>query len=219
MNRQELAARIDHTLLRPDATAREILQLADEGIALGCAAVCVNGSRVRLVADRLAGSRVKACTVVGFPLGAGDPAARASEAARAREEGAEEIDMVVNLGALKDREFGLFRDDVGGVVAAAGDALVKVILETCLLTAEEQRRAAELAIDAGAAFLKTSTGFSSGGATVADVALLREAAAGRALIKASGGIKDAPFALALIAAGADRLGMSRTVAMLAELEG
>ncbi|MFH0943866.1 MAG: deoxyribose-phosphate aldolase [Planctomycetota bacterium] len=218
MNRRELAARIDHTLLRPDATALEILALADEGMALGCAAVCVNGCRVRLVADRLAGGPVKACAVVGFPLGAGDKVARAAEAARAREQGAREIDMVANLGALKDGEFNLFRDDVAGVVAAAGEALVKVILETCLLTDEEKRRAAELAVEAGAAYVKTSTGFSKGGATVADVALLRQAVRGRARIKASGGIKDAPFALALIEAGADRLGMSGTAALLAELK-
>ncbi|MBI4879543.1 MAG: deoxyribose-phosphate aldolase [Planctomycetes bacterium] len=217
MNRAELAARIDHTLLKPDATAAQIREACAEARAAGCAAMCVNGGRVALARQALAGSRVAIAAVVGFPLGAMATEVKAAEAARALADGASEIDMVMQLGAFRDGDHEWVKRDVAAVVAASGAALVKVILETGLLADEEKVKAALLAVAAGAHFVKTSTGFGGGGATVADVRLLRQAVGTRARIKASGGIKDAPTALALIEAGADRLGMSATAAVLAGL--
>ncbi len=217
MNRAELAAHIDHTLLKPDATAEQIRQACAEARAAGCAAMCVNGSRVALARAALAGSGVAVAGVVGFPLGAMATEIKAAEAARAVADGAAEIDMVMQLGAFRDGDREQVKRDVAAVVRASGRALVKVILETGLLADEEKVQAALLAVEAGARFVKTSTGFGGGGATVADVALLRQAVGERARIKASGGIKDARSALALIEAGADRLGMSATTAVLASL--
>jgi deoxyribose-phosphate aldolase len=217
MNRAQLAARIDHTLLRPDASAGQIRALCDEALEHGCKAVCVHGSRLPLAVERLSGSLVRVATVAGFPLGASSTAIKVAEAAWAREAGAGEIDCVLNIGALKEGDHAFVLDEIAQVVAAAGGALVKIILETCLLAADEQRAAVELAVKGGAAFVKTSTGFSSGGATVGDVRRLKEAAGGRIQVKAAGGIRDARAALALIEAGADRLGTSRTSAILADL--
>lgn len=215
-NRSELAARIDHTALKPDVTPAQIEALCAEALEFGCAAVCVNGTFVRRVAERLEGSAVKACAVVGFPLGAMATEAKAIEAALAVADGAVEIDMVIPIGRLKAGEDHAVEADVAAIVAAcAGGAIVKAILETSLLDDEQKARAAELAIAGGAAFVKTSTGFGGGGATVADVALLRKIAGTRAQVKASGGIRDRATALAMLAAGADRLGLSATAAVLA----
>ncbi len=215
--RARVAAAIDHTILRPDATAADVRRVCTEARENSCASVCVNGARIAIVVEQLAGSRVVACAVVGFPLGATAASAKADEAARLVRLGAREIDMVMNVGLLKDRSFDAVADDISAVVRASDGAAVKVILETCLLTDEEKSTACRLAVDAGAAFVKTSTGFGSAGATIADVKLMKAAVNGRAMVKASGGIRDTAAALAMLEAGADRLGLSATVAVLAGL--
>ncbi len=209
-----LARYIDHTLLKPDATQEAIRKLCAEAREYGFFAVCVNSCHTSLVARELAGSDVQTCTVVGFPLGAMSTAAKVFETQQAIQDGAREIDMVINIGAIKDDRWRFVQEDILAVVQAARPALVKVILETCLLTDDEKLRACEVSVAAGAAFVKTSTGFSSGGATVADVALMNAAVAGRALVKASGGIRDAATARAMIDAGADRIGTSHGVAIV-----
>lgn len=219
MNRAELAARIDHTILKADATAAQVDRLCDEALGLGCASVCVNSARIARVAERLRGSAVLPCVVVGFPLGAMSTEAKVMETALAVAAGAREVDMVIHVGALKDGDHDAVRTDIAAVVEAAGDAPVKVILETCLLTDDETSRACELAVEAGAAFVKTSTGFSTGGATVDDVRRMKAAVAGRARVKASGGIRDTATALQMLEAGADRLGLSASVAVVEGLPG
>lgn len=210
-----LAGMIDHTLLKADATRAQVERLCDEAVEHGFASVCVNTCWVPLCAERLAQSDVRVCCVVGFPLGAMAPESKAHEAARAVADGADEVDMVINVGWLKDGELDAVREDIAGVVAAADGRCVKVIIETCLLTDEEKVRACELAVEAGAAFVKTSTGFSTGGATVADVALMRRTVGDRCKVKASGGIHTAEEARAMVEAGADRLGCSAGVAIVA----
>lgn len=210
-----LAGMIDHTLLKADATRAQVERLCDEAVEHGFASVCVNTCWVPLCAERLAQSDVRVCCVVGFPLGAMAPESKAHEAARAVVDGADEVDMVINVGWLKDGELDAVREDIAGVVAAADGRCVKVIIETCLLTDEEKVRACELAVEAGAAFVKTSTGFSTGGATVADVALMRRTVGDRCKVKASGGIHTAEEARAMVDAGADRLGCSAGVAIVA----
>lgn len=217
MNRAELAARIDHTILKADATRDAVAKIVDEALRYRCASVCVNGKHVPFVAARLAGSPVLTCAVVGFPLGAMDSRAKAQETAGVVAAGAREVDMVLDVGALKDRDDARVRDDIAAVVAAAGGVPVKVILETCLLTNDEKVRACEASVTAGAAFVKTSTGFSTGGATLDDVRLMRASVGTRCKVKASGGIRDLAAALAMIEAGADRLGLSATVAVLEAL--
>ncbi|MBL8766582.1 MAG: deoxyribose-phosphate aldolase [Planctomycetes bacterium] len=217
MNRAELAARIDHTILKADATRDAVAKIVDEALRYRCASVCVNGKHVPFVAARLAGSPVLTCAVVGFPLGAMDSRAKAQETAGVVAAGAREVDMVLDVGALKDRDDARVRDDIAAVVAAAGAVPVKVILETCLLTNDEKVRACEASVAAGAAFVKTSTGFSTGGATLDDVRLMRASVGTRCKVKASGGIRDLAAALAMIEAGADRLGLSATVAVLEAL--
>lgn len=217
MNRAELASRIDHTILKADAMRAAVAKVVDEALAYRCASVCVNGKHVAYVAERLAGSPVLTCAVVGFPLGAMDSRAKAQETASVVAAGAREVDMVLDVGALKDGEDARVREDIAAVVAAAAGAPVKVILETCLLTHDEKVRACEAAVAAGAAFVKTSTGFSTGGATLDDVRLMRETVGTRCKVKASGGIRDLATALAMIEAGADRLGLSATVAILEAL--
>lgn len=217
MNRAELAARIDHTILKADATRDAVAKIVDEALRYRCASVCVNGKHVPFVAARLAGSPVLTCAVVGFPLGAMDSRAKAQETAGVVAAGAREVDMVLDVGALKDRDDARVRDDIAAVVAAAGGVPVKVILETCLLTNDEKVRACEASVAAGAAFVKTSTGFSTGGATLDDVRLMRASVGTRCKVKASGGIRDLAAALAMIEAGADRLGLSATVAVLEAL--
>lgn len=216
LTRAELARLIDHTLLKPEATPAQIERLCAEARAHGFASVCVNPTHVRLAARLLRGSGVAVCSVVGFPLGAGLPQVKAFEAAEVVRLGAGEVDMVLNIGALKAGDHALVLRDIRAVVRAgrAGGALVKVILETCLLTDDEKRAACRLAQQARADFVKTSTGFSTGGATVADVALMRAAVGPKMGVKAAGGIRSLAEAQAMVAAGATRLGTSAGVALL-----
>lgn len=207
-----LANRIDHTLLHADATQAEIEELCEEAAGHGFASVCVNTRWVPTAAEALAESDVLVCTVVGFPLGAMTRRAKAEEARIAVAEGAQEVDMVMDIGALLSGDLAGVYEDMRGVVAAAG-VPVKVILETCLLTDEQKAAACLLAVRAGAAYVKTSTGFSTGGATADDIALMR-ACVGDALgVKASGGIHTREEAESMIAAGADRIGASASIAI------
>ncbi len=211
---KKIAKTIDHTMLKADATTETIKRYCDEAKQYGFASVCVNSCHVPLVAKELSGSGVTACCVVGFPLGAMLTSAKAFEASEAVKAGAAEIDMVINIGAMKDHDFDSVRNDIRAVVEAAKPAIVKVIIETCLLTDEEKVKACELSVEAGAAFVKTSTGFSTGGATVADVALMRKAVGSRAKVKASGGIRTPEDATKLLEAGADRIGASNGIVLL-----
>jgi deoxyribose-phosphate aldolase len=209
---RSVASAIDHTLLKADATASEIDQLCEEARRYAFASVCVNGHWVRRAHERLSGSSVLVCSVVGFPLGATLPEIKAAEAALAVEEGAREIDMVIAIGALKSKDHRFVHRDIAGVVAAAR-VPVKVILETAYLTREEKVEACSIAQAAGAAFVKTSTGFGPSGATLDDIRLMREAIGPWMSIKASGGIRTPDFAQALLEAGADRIGASASVAI------
>ena len=210
----ELAAYIDHTLLRPDATAADIQRLCAEAREHRFHAVCVNGSRVELARHCLEDSAVKVVAVAGFPLGAMEADAKRFEVEAAVDAGAQELDVVMNLGRLKDGNPKVVLRELCDVVEAAQGMPVKVIIETCLLTDDEKRLACGLAVESGASFVKTSTGFGPGGATVADVRLLRAAVGPKLGVKAAGGIRDRATALALIEAGANRLGTSAGVAML-----
>lgn len=212
----DLAGFIDHTLLRPDATAAEVDRMCDEALEHGFASVCVNPTWVERVAGALQGSDVRTCCVVGFPLGAAVPEIKAMEARRAIRAGADEIDMVINVGALKSGDHDLVERDISGVADACREAgiVCKVILETALLTDEEKVMASRLARAAKADFVKTSTGFGPGGATVYDVALIREAVGPEMGVKASGGIRSAEDAKQMIAAGATRIGASAGVSIV-----
>lgn len=205
---------IDHTMLKPEATTETIRRYCREAKEYGFASVCVNTCHAALAAKELAGSGVKTCCVIGFPLGAMSTAAKAFEARTAVADGAAEIDMVVNIGAVKDGNYDFVREDIKAVVEASKPAIVKVIIETCLLTDEEKVRVCETAVEAGAAFVKTSTGFSTGGATAADVALMKKTVGERALVKASGGIRTPEQAEELIAAGASRIGAGNGIPLL-----
>lgn len=213
---RSLAGMIDHTLLKPDATSDKIAQLCFEAKKYHFASVCVNPTHVKLCATLLKDSDVKVCTVIGFPLGATSPEVKAFETQNALENGATEIDMVLNIGALKAGETDLVAQDIRGVVnvAHAAGALVKVIIETALLTDEEKVVACLLAKEAGADYVKTSTGFSGGGATVHDIALMRRAVGPELGVKASGGIHTHEEAEALVAAGATRIGASAGVKII-----
>lgn len=212
---RDLARMIDHTLLKPDATREQIQTLCQEALTYQFASVCVNPHWVPLAAELLKGSSVKVCTVIGFPLGATSTAAKAFEAADAIAHGAREVDMVLNIGALKSGDLDAVQQDIAVVVEAArGKALVKVILETGLLTREEKITACRLAKAAGADFVKTSTGFGHGGATVEDVALMRETVGPDMGVKASGGVRDEATARAMIRAGATRIGASAGVSIV-----
>lgn len=216
-NRQ-MARMIDHTLLKADAREDEVRKLCQEAAQHSFMSVCVNPSWVPLSAKLLAGSGVKVCTVIGFPLGATDTATKAFETEEAVRNGADEVDMVINVGALKSRNYQLVEDDIRGVVQAARkarkDVVTKVILETALLTDEEKVVACALSKSAGADFVKTSTGFSTGGATVRDIALMRATVGPELGVKASGGVRDAKTAQELVAAGATRIGASASVAIV-----
>jgi deoxyribose-phosphate aldolase len=216
MNPSDLAKYIDHTLLKPEAVAAAYDPLCREAAEYGFFAVCVPPSYVALAKSHLAGSEVKICTVVGFPHGLNRPVVKAFEAERAVEDGADEIDMVLNVSALKSGNHSLVSEEIGRVVVASAGRTVKVILETCFLTEEEKVLACRLAESSGAHFVKTSTGFGSGGATVADVRLLRRSIGPHMQVKASGGIRDRQTALAMIEAGASRIGASASVAILEE---
>lgn len=215
MTTKSIITRIDHTLLKADATKGQILKVVEEAKQYGFASVCVNPVWVKTASEELRGiSKVKVCTVIGFPLGASAPEVKAFEATQAIRDGADEVDMVINIGALKDgHDEMVVRDMVGVVEAAAGKALVKVIIETCLLTDEEIVKACQLAVSAGADFVKTSTGFSTGGATTEVVALMAKTVGPGIGVKASGGVRNIADAEAMIQAGATRLGTSAGVAI------
>ena len=217
----DVAKYIDHTLLKPEATADEIDVLCDEAMEFGFASVCVNPTWVKRAADRLRGSDVVTCSVIGFPLGASTPEIKAMEARRALRDGAREVDMVLNVGGLKSGDLELVRTDIEKVVDSAHEAgaIVKVILETSKLTDEEKVIASALAKQAKADYVKTSTGFGGGGATVYDVALMRETVGPEMGIKASGGVHTAEEAEDMIAAGATRIGASAGVQIVAGSEG
>jgi len=213
----EIEKLIDSTLLRPEATESEIVRLCEEAREYGFASVCTNSCYAETVSRVLEGSGVKTCVVVGFPLGAASTEAKVCEARYALEAGAEEVDMVMNAGALKGAEPGRVESDIRAVVEKCkGKALVKVILECCLLSDSEKVEACGIAVAAGADFVKTSTGFGSGGATAHDVKLMKDAVAGRARVKASGGIRDLEKAIEMIDAGADRLSTSNGAAIVVE---
>jgi len=209
----DLARMIDHTLLRPDATQKEIEKLCAEAKQYRFASVCINPSNVKLCAELLRDTDVKVCTVIGFPLGATSSAAKAFETDRAIKDGAREVDMVINVGMLKSGEYKYVEEDILSVVSAAHSfgVLTKVIIETGLLTDEEKVKACMLAKHGGADFVKTSTGFVKGGATVGDIALMRKVVGPELGVKASGGVRSQEDALALIASGADRIGASASV--------
>ena len=213
-----LAAMIDHTLLKPEATHAQIAQLCDEARQYGFAAVCVNPTHVKRCAELLKDSPVRVCTVVGFPLGATPPEVKAYEAQRALDDGAAEIDMVINVGALKSKDNDLVARDIGLVVhtAHAAGALVKVIIEAALLTDEDKVTACRLARDAKADYVKTSTGMGPGGATEHDVALMRQTVGPEVGVKAAGGIRTLQDVQKMIEAGATRLGASASVKIVAE---
>lgn len=215
IDRVKLASMIDHTLLKPDANRDAVSRLCQEAIEYGFASVCVNPVWVSYAAELLAGTSVKVCTVIGFPLGANVSETKAFEARAAVADGATEVDMVINVGALKSGDHDTVLNDIQAVVQVVeGHALVKVILETALLTDEEKTIACRLSKDAGAHFVKTSTGFGPGGATENDVALMRRMVGDAMGVKASGGIRDAETAMRMIAAGATRLGCSASVAIV-----
>lgn len=205
----------DHTILKADATEEQVAAICREALEHGFASVCVNQYYTKFVADALKGSGVKVCTVVGFPLGMSDTRVKAFETKAAIEDGAEEVDMVINVGALKDQKYDYVRDEIKALKEVCGEEVVlKVIIETCLLTDEEKVKACELAKEAGADFVKTSTGFSTGGAKAEDVALMRKTVGDSMGVKASGGIHTAKEAQAMIDAGASRLGTSATLALI-----
>ncbi len=212
----DIARMIDHTLLKPDATQDQIAQLCYEARKYGFAAVCINPSYVKLCSQLLQGSPVHVCTVVGFPLGATPPEVKAYEAQQAIDDGATEIDMVINVGAMKSKDYALVERDIATVARAShtGGAILKVIIEAALLTDEEKVIACQLAKAAGAEYVKTSTGFGPSGATVNDVALMRRAVGPAMGIKAAGGIKSYDDAKAMVAAGATRIGASAGVKIL-----
>ncbi len=204
----------DHTILKAEATEAQVAKICEEALANDFASVCVNQYYTKLVAEKLKGSDVDVCTVVGFPLGMSDTRVKAFETKAAIEDGATEIDMVINVGALKDGKYDYVLNDIRTLKEVCGDVVLKVIIETCLLTDEEKVKACELAKKAGADFVKTSTGFSTGGAKAEDVALMRKTVGDAMGVKASGGIHTAEEAQAMIDAGASRLGTSATLAII-----
>ena len=208
----DMAKYIDHTYLKPEASVNEIRKICDEAKKYHCASVCVNPSYIQYVAQQLEVSGVTPCCVIAFPFGTSTPEAKAFEASDAASKGAREIDMVINVGAIKSGDWLLVKRDIEGVVnAVKGRAKVKVIIEACLLTDEEKVKACTVAKLAGAAFVKTSTGYSTGGATVEDVRLMRETVGPEMGVKASGGVRTYDDAIAMLKAGANRLGCSSTM--------
>ena len=217
MELEEILARCDHTLLRVDATQAEIQKLCDEGIQYGCASVCIPPCHVA-GAKRYVGDKLPICTVIGFPNGYMTTAAKAFEAADAVRNGADEIDMVINLAMVKDRCWDEVAADIAAVRESTQGKVLKVIIETCLLTDEEKIRLCQIVSDSGADYIKTSTGFSTGGATREDVELLRKNSADHLKVKAAGGIKTLEDAEDMIRLGADRLGTSRIVKIASTME-
>ncbi|MFJ7665960.1 deoxyribose-phosphate aldolase [Lysinibacillus sp. NPDC097195] len=209
------ASMIDHTLLKAEATKEQIEKLCAEAKEFGFASVCVNPTWVKYCSELLQNSDVLVCTVIGFPLGANTPAVKAFEAKDAIANGAQEVDMVINIGALKDQNYEQVQADIAAVVEAAkGSAIVKVIIETCLLTEAEKIKACELSVAAGADFVKTSTGFSTGGATAEDIALMRKTVGPELGVKASGGVRSLEDMQKMVEAGATRIGASSGVAIM-----
>lgn len=204
----------DHTILKADATEASVKKICDEAREYGFMSVCVNSYYTAYVAEQLKGSGVKVCSVIGFPLGQMSTAAKAAETSDVVANGADEVDMVLNVAALKDQKYDFVKEDIRAVKAACQGRLLKVILETCLLTKEEIVKACQLAKEAGADYVKTSTGFSTGGATAEDVALMRATVGDRLGVKASGGIRDMAAAEAMVAAGASRIGASATISII-----
>ena len=210
MTREEILSHVDHTLLKPEATWPQIQTLCDEAIANHTASICINTCYVRQAVEYMAG-RIPVCCVVGFPLGAMDTASKAFEAKTAIENGAAEVDMVINIGRLKNKEYDAVREDIRAVKQAVGDKVLKVIIETCLLTEEEKIKMCDIVPEAGADFIKTSTGFSTAGATPEDIALFAKHVGKDIKIKAAGGISSFEDAEEFVRLGADRLGTSRLV--------
>ena len=208
--KEEMLSKVDHTLLKPEATWPQIRTLCDEAIANHCASVCINTCYVKQAVEYMAG-RVPVCCVVGFPLGAMDTKSKAFEAKTAIENGASEVDMVINIGWLKNKQYDDVRNDIAAVKAAVGDKVLKVIIETCLLSDMEKIKLCQLTAKEEVAYVKTSTGFSTGGATREDVALLRENLPASIKVKASGGIRTLEDGQAYLDQGADRLGASALV--------
>lgn len=211
--KEEILSKVDHTLLKPEATWPQIQKICDEALENHCASICINTCYVKQAAEYLAG-RLPVCCVVGFPLGAMDTASKAFEAKTAIENGASEVDMVINIGRLKNGEYDAVREDIAAVKRAVGDKVLKVIIETCLLTDAEKEKMCDIVPEAGADFIKTSTGFSTGGATFADIELFARCVKGRCKIKAAGGISTVEDMERFLDLGADRLGTSRAVKLL-----
>ena len=211
--KEEMLSKVDHTLLKPEATWPQIQKICDEALENHCASICINTCYVKQAAEYLAG-RLPVCCVVGFPLGAMDTASKAFEAKTAIENGASEVDMVINIGRLKNGEYDAVREDIAAVKRAVGDKVLKVIIETCLRTNAEKEKMCDIVPEAGADFIKTSTGFSTGGATFADIELFARCVKGRCKIKAAGGISTVEDMERFLDLGADRLGTSRAVKLL-----
>jgi len=212
MNKNELSKFIDHTVLKAETSEKAVEKVCKEALEYKFASVCINPCNVKLASKLLEGSEVKVCTVIGFPLGANTSKVKAFETEDAIANGAHEVDMVINIGKLKDKDYDYVREDIKAVVnVAKGKALTKVIIETCLLTDEEKVKACELAKEAGADFVKTSTGFSTGGATPADIKLVRETVGPDMGVKASGGVRNIDDAEAVIKNGATRIGASSSI--------
>ena len=211
--KEEMLSKVDHTLLKPEATWPQIQKICDEALENHCASICINTCYVKQAAEYLAG-RLPVCCVVGFPLGAMDTASKAFEAKTAIENGASEVDMVINIGRLKNGEYDAVREDIAAVKRAVGDKVLKVIIETCLLTDAEKEKMCDIVPEAGADFIKTSTGFSTGGATFADIELFARCVKGRCKIKAAGGISSIEDMEKFVALGADRLGTSRAIGLM-----
>ena len=213
----EINKYIDHTILKATATEEDIIQLCKEAVEYDFFSVCVNSGYVSLAKKNLSGYNVNVCTVVGFPLGAMSTAAKVFEATKALEDGAEEVDMVINIGELKSKNFQKVEEEIAEIKKAIGDKVLKVIIETCYLTPEEIVEASELAVKAKADFVKTSTGFGNDGAKLENIELMKNAVDGQAKLKASGGIKNLDTALSYIEAGVERIGTSSGVSIVNEL--
>jgi deoxyribose-phosphate aldolase len=208
----KIAKMIDHTILKATATKEEVVKICNEAKEYGFFSVCINPTQIEFVKNELKGSDVAVCTVIGFPLGANTPQVKAFETKDAIAKGADEVDMVINVGALKDKNYDLVFEDIKAVVDAANKkVLVKVIIETCYLSDEEKKIACELAVKAGCDFVKTSTGFGTGGSTPADIKLMRETVGQNTGVKASGGVRCEKDAIAVIEAGASRIGASASI--------
>ncbi|EFM95599.1 MULTISPECIES: deoxyribose-phosphate aldolase [Actinobacillus] len=214
MKPNEIAKFIDHTALTAEKTEQDILQLCDEAVENQFFSVCINSGYIPLAKQKLASSNVKICTVVGFPLGANLSSVKAFEAKEAIKAGAEEVDMVINVGLIKSNKWEAVKADIQEVLRACEGALLKVILETCLLTKEEIVKACEICRELNVGFVKTSTGFNRGGATIEDIALMRKTVGSEIGVKASGGVRDTETALAMIEAGATRIGASAGIAII-----